>query len=77
MILLVHTAHPQALAHAGPGFGRLLSPRNALDSWLFLTLAFGSLAFFWGNFVGKAEMILVGAALTATRRRLLPVRSAT
>jgi uncharacterized PurR-regulated membrane protein YhhQ (DUF165 family) len=48
---------------------------NALDSWLFLTLAFGSLAFFWGNFVGKAEMILVGAALTATRRRLAPVRS--
>lgn len=48
---------------------------NAIDSWLFLTLAFGSLAFFWGNFVGKAEMILVGAALTAFRRRLLPVTS--
>lgn len=45
---------------------------NALDSWLFLTLAFGSLAFFWGNFVGKAEMILIGAALTAARRRLVP-----
>lgn len=46
---------------------------NALDSWLFLTLAFGSTAFFWGNFVGKAEMILVGVALTFARRRVLPV----
>jgi len=46
---------------------------NALDSWLFLTLAFGSTAFFWGNFVGKAEMIAVGAALTAVRRYALPV----
>lgn len=46
---------------------------NALDSWLFLTLAFGSTAFFWGNFVGKAEMILVGGAMTALRRYALPV----
>jgi hypothetical protein len=28
VIVLVHTAHPQAVEHAGPGFGRLLSPRN-------------------------------------------------
>lgn len=28
MLILVHTAHPQALEHAGPGFGRLLSPRQ-------------------------------------------------
>lgn len=27
-LLLVHTAHPQAVQHAGPGFGRLLSPRQ-------------------------------------------------
>jgi uncharacterized PurR-regulated membrane protein YhhQ (DUF165 family) len=46
---------------------------NAVDSWLFLTLAFGSTALFWGNFLGKAEMIVVGGALTALRRRLLPV----
>jgi queuosine precursor transporter len=46
---------------------------NALDSWLFLTLAFGSTAFFWGNFWGKAEMILVGGLLTALRRHKLPV----
>lgn len=46
---------------------------NAVDSWLFLTLAFGSLAFFWGQFVGKGEMILVGVALTMLRRRIVPV----
>lgn len=46
---------------------------NALDSWLFLTLAFASTAFFWGNFWGKAEMIVVGVVLTAARRRVLPV----
>jgi hypothetical protein len=28
VLILVHTAHPQAVAHAGPGFGRLLSPRQ-------------------------------------------------
>ena len=28
MLILVHTAHPQALHHQGPGFGRLLSPRE-------------------------------------------------
>lgn len=27
-LILVHTAHPQAVQHAGPGFGRLLSPRE-------------------------------------------------
>jgi uncharacterized PurR-regulated membrane protein YhhQ (DUF165 family) len=46
---------------------------NALDSWLFLTLAFGSTVFFWGNFWGKAEMILIGGLLTALRRHKLPV----
>lgn len=28
MLILVHTAHPQALEHRGDGFGRLLSPRQ-------------------------------------------------
>lgn len=46
---------------------------NALDSWLFLTLAFGSTAFFWGNFIGKAEMILIGGGVTYARRLLFPV----
>lgn len=27
-LIFVHTAHPQAVKHAGPGFGRLLSPRQ-------------------------------------------------
>jgi uncharacterized PurR-regulated membrane protein YhhQ (DUF165 family) len=48
---------------------------NAIDSWLFLTLAFGSTAFFWGQFWGKAEMIAVGVALTALRRTWAPVRA--
>jgi hypothetical protein len=38
-----------------------------LDSWLFLTLAFGSLAFLPGQIVGKAEMVAVGVALTGGR----------
>ena len=45
----------------------------ALDSWIFLTLAFGSLAFFWGQFWGKFEMVAVGVALTAARRIAFPV----
>src|SRR5947209_14800858 len=45
---------------------------NALDSWLFLQLAFGSQAFFVGQFLGKGEMIALGTALTLGRRRLLP-----
>lgn len=28
VLIFVHTAHPQAVKHAGPGFGRLLSPRQ-------------------------------------------------
>ena len=45
---------------------------NALDSWLFLQLAFSSQAFFAGQFIGKSEMIALGAILTLGRRRLLP-----
>ncbi len=46
---------------------------NAIDTWLFLALAFGSQAFFAGTFIGKLEMIAVGVALTATRRYFVPV----
>lgn len=46
---------------------------NALDSYVFLTLAFSSTAFFWGQFWGKSEAIAVGVALTLARRRLAPV----
>jgi queuosine precursor transporter len=46
---------------------------NALDSYVFLALAFGSQMFFLGQFVGKSEMIALGTALTLARLRLLPV----
>jgi uncharacterized PurR-regulated membrane protein YhhQ (DUF165 family) len=45
---------------------------NAIDSWLFLQLAFASQAFFVGQFIGKGEMIALGTMLTLGRRRLLP-----
>lgn len=45
---------------------------NAVDSWLFLVLI-GHLEYFWGQFCGKTEMIVVGVALTAVRRYRLPV----
>lgn len=45
----------------------------ALDSYVFLSLAFGSLAFFDGQMIGKAEALAAGVLLTATRRRLAPV----
>ncbi len=48
---------------------------NALDSFLFLAIAFGSQAFFAGQFVGKLEMIAVGVALTAARRYAAPVEA--
>jgi hypothetical protein len=46
---------------------------NAVDSWIFLSLAALPMSLYAGLFVGKAEMIAVGAALTAVRRRRLPV----
>jgi uncharacterized PurR-regulated membrane protein YhhQ (DUF165 family) len=48
---------------------------NALDSYVFLTLAFSSTAFFWGQFWGKSEAIAAGVVLTALRRRLAPVEA--
>ena len=46
---------------------------NAIDSYLFLIIAFGGLGFFWGQFWGKTEMIAIGTLLTAMRRRVVPV----
>jgi uncharacterized PurR-regulated membrane protein YhhQ (DUF165 family) len=48
---------------------------SALDSWLFLQLAFGSQGFFVGQFIGKGEMIALGTSLTLGRRRLLPAEA--
>jgi uncharacterized PurR-regulated membrane protein YhhQ (DUF165 family) len=39
-----------------------------IDSWLFLTIAFGSLAFFWGQVVGKAWMTVLTIAVIAAVR---------
>ena len=41
---------------------------GAIDSALFLLLAFGSLDFFAGQFVGKTEMALVGAGMLLAYR---------
>ena len=46
---------------------------NAVDSWIFLTIAFSSTAFFWGQFWGKNEAIAAGVLLTLARRRLAPI----
>jgi uncharacterized PurR-regulated membrane protein YhhQ (DUF165 family) len=46
---------------------------NVVDSYVFLTLAFASTAFFWGQFWGKTEAIVIGVLLTVARRRLAPV----
>ena len=60
------TARRQELASIEP----VTWPRNRLP--LFLALAFGSQAFFLGQFIGKSEMIAAGTAVTLARRRLLP-----
>jgi uncharacterized PurR-regulated membrane protein YhhQ (DUF165 family) len=39
-----------------------------IDSWLFLTIAFGSLTFFWGQVVGKAWMTVLTIAVIAAVR---------
>lgn len=44
-----------------------------VDSILFLTLAFGSLALFWGQFVGKTLMVLPAVAVLAVMRARKPV----
>jgi queuosine precursor transporter len=46
---------------------------SALDSFVFLSIAFGSEAFFVGQFIGKTWMVMLGTLLTLLRRRVLPV----
>jgi queuosine precursor transporter len=45
----------------------------ALDSYVFLSIAFGSLAFFDGQMIGKGEALAAGVLLTAARRVAFPV----
>jgi uncharacterized PurR-regulated membrane protein YhhQ (DUF165 family) len=47
-----------------------------VDSWLFLTLAFGSLEFFWGQVVGKAWMTLLAVVVLGLGRRAVLARGA-
>ena len=53
---LLQRSRPLAIAVSGTVGG-------AIDSALFLMLAFGSLDYFSGQFVGKTEMALLGAAV--------------
>jgi len=46
---------------------------NAIDSFLFLQIAFGKQEFFWGQFWGKSEMIVIGTVLTMMRRKIAPI----
>jgi uncharacterized PurR-regulated membrane protein YhhQ (DUF165 family) len=46
---------------------------NAVDSYIFLTIAFSSTSFFWVQFWGKNEAIALGVLLTFARRRFVPV----
>lgn len=64
---------PLRKRHLTLGVGLSATVGNALDSYVFLALAFGSQAFFLGQFIGKSEMIALGTALTLARRRLLPI----
>lgn len=47
-----------------------------VDSWLFLVIAFGNLAFFWGQVVGKATMTLLAITLLAVARSAVRPRLA-
>jgi uncharacterized PurR-regulated membrane protein YhhQ (DUF165 family) len=47
-----------------------------VDSWLFLTLAFGSLQFFPGQVLGKVEMSALAILLLAAGRRAVLARNA-
>ncbi len=68
---------PLRKKHLTAGVGLSATVGNALDSYIFLAIAFGSQAFFWGNFIGKLEMIAIGVVLTAGRRWFFPVEVAT
>jgi hypothetical protein len=56
------------------GFVRAVIASNivglAVDSWLFLTIAFGSTAFLWGQIVGKGWMTLAAIPVVIGLRRV-------
>ncbi len=55
------------------GVGLSATVGTAIDSFLFLWIAFGSEEFFTGQFIGKCWMVAIGTALTLVRRRVLAV----
>jgi queuosine precursor transporter len=58
------------------GVGLSSAVGNALDSFVFLAIAFGSQQFFVGQFLGKTWMVLAGTLLTLMRRRIIPAPAA-
>jgi queuosine precursor transporter len=54
------------------GVGLSSTVGNALDSFVFLAIAFGSQQFFVGQFLGKSWMVIAGTLLTLMRRRIIP-----
>jgi queuosine precursor transporter len=57
------------------GVGLSATVGTAIDSFLFLWIAFGSEEFFAGQVIGKLWMVAAGTALTLVRRRVLAVAS--
>ena len=55
--------HPLRRRHAYLGLVLSNAVGLLVDSAIFLMIAFGSLAFFWGQVVGKSEMTLVALGL--------------
>jgi uncharacterized PurR-regulated membrane protein YhhQ (DUF165 family) len=66
---------PMRKRHFTLGVALSSTAGNAVDSLIFLAIAFPAfwMSLYMGNFIGKLEMIAVGVALTAARRKLLPV----
>lgn len=44
----------------------------ALDSYVFLTIAFGDLGFFWGQFVAKTMVVVLALPFVLAARRRFP-----
>lgn len=65
----------------GRGWLRAVAVSNlvglAVDSWLFLTIAFGSTAFIWGQMVGKVWVTCAAVVVLASARAARPRKVAT
>jgi uncharacterized PurR-regulated membrane protein YhhQ (DUF165 family) len=61
---------PVRRANLAAGVGLSAIAGSALDSYVFLAIAFGSQQFFTGQFIGKSWMVIAGTLLTLGRRRV-------